>query len=209
MGLSGNEILVDFKQAINDGTAVHVKGALTSGGQTVTLDLFLNENADSEGSIGSSGATIPFKSIGGVDYFHFTDSVLKLTGGDSNPQAAAVLRNKWVSSKSRVGASMQNAFGKFTSYDAFLGLLTASPLDGSNTGMAFTVAAGTNTVNGQKVAMYTDSEDAAVYFPLNGLAYLIEIQTSAASPTGINTLTFTWNQPTKVAPPPSTDIYTG
>ena len=75
--------------------------------------------------------------------------------------------------------------------------------------MAFAVASGTTTLNGQQVAMYTDSEDAAALFPVSGLAYLIEIRTSASGPTGVNTLTFTWNQPTKVAAPPQADIYTG
>jgi hypothetical protein len=209
VGLSGNGILVNFRQAITQGTAVHVNGVLTSAGQTVTLDLYLNKGADASGSIGSSGATIPFRSIGGVDYFQFTDSVLKLTGASSNPQAAAVLRDKWVSSKSRVGSGLESAFSNFTSYDAFLGSLSRSPIGGSNTGISFTVATGTNTFKGRQVAMYTDSEDAAAYFPLTGLAYLIAIQTSASGPTGINTLTFTWNQPAKVAALPNADIYTG
>lgn len=208
-GLSGNGILVNFRQAINEGTAVHVSGVLTSGGQTVTLDLYLNKGADASGSIGSSGATIPFRAVGGVDYFQFTDSVLKLVGVESNPQAVAVLRNKWVSSKSRAGGSLESSFDNFTSYDAFLGLLSGNPIGGSNTGMGFTVASGTSTLNGQQAAMYTDSEDAAAYFPVSGPAYLIEIRTSASGPTGINTLTFTWNQPTKVAAPPKADIYTG
>lgn len=208
-GLSGNEILVNFKQAINEGTAVHVNGVLTSGGQTVTLDLYLNKGADASGSIGSAGATIPFRSVGGVDYYQFTDSVLKLAGVESNPQAVAVLRNKWVSSKSHAGSSMESAFNNFTSYDAFLDLLIGNPVSGSNTGMAFAVASGTSTLNGQQVAVYTDSENATVYFPVTGLAYLIEIRTSDPGPTGIDTLTFTWNQPTKVAVPPKSDIYTG
>lgn len=209
VGLSGNGILVNFRQAINEGTAVHVNGVLTSGGQTITLDLYLNKGADASGSIGTSGATIPFRSVGGIDYFQFTDSVLKLAGVESNPQTVAALRNKWASSKSRVGGSLESSFNNFTSYDAFLGLLSGNPIGGSNTGMAFAVASGTTTLNGQQVAMYTDSEDAAALFPVSGLAYLIEIRTSASGPTGVNTLTFTWNQPTKVAAPPQADIYTG
>lgn len=208
VGLDSNAILVDFREAITEGTAVHVNGVLTSGGQTVTLDLYLNKGGDASGTFSASGATVPFRSIGGVDYFQFTDSVLKLVGADSNPQATA-LRNKWVSAKSRAGSSLESAFSKFTSYDTFLGLLTGNAIDASSTGIAFTVAAGTTTINGQQVAMYTDSEDAAAYFPVTGLAYLIEIRTSASGPMGINTLTFTWNQPTKVAAPAGADIYAG
>jgi hypothetical protein len=134
----GNGILVDFRQAVQEGTAVHVSGALTSGGQTVTLDLYLNKGANSSGTVGASGATVPFRSIGG-----------------------------------------------------------------SNTGIGFAVAKGTTTLNGQPVAVYTDSENAGIYFPATGFAYLIEITS------GTNTLTFTWNQPTKVAAPPSADIFGG
>ena len=209
VGLDSNAILVDFREAITEGTAVHVNGVLTSGGQTVTLDLYLNKGGDASGTFSASGATVPFRSIGGVDYFQFTDSVLKLAGVASNPQVVAVLRNKWVSSKSSAGGGMESAFKNFTSYNAFLSLFAGNPIGGSNTGVGFTVAAGRNTFNGQQVAMYTDSEDAAAYFPLNGTAYLLGIQTSATGPTGVNTLNFTWNQPSKVTAPPTADVYAG
>jgi hypothetical protein len=76
--------------------------------------------------------------------------------------------------------------------------------------MAFAVASGTTTLNGQQVAMYTDSEDAAALFPGVGARVLDRDRDFRLGHTiGVNTLTFTWNQPTEVATPPKSDIYTG
>ncbi len=157
-GLAEAALLTAFKAAVAQGTAVHVKGSVNSSGDHVTLDLQLNkQGASASGTIGASGTTIPIIAVGGVDYFQFTPGVLKLSGADSQPAVAALLKDKWVSSKSTIGSSMATGFSGFASYDAFLTGITSS---GSG-GLSGTTSMGTTTYAGQTVAAYKASDGTA------------------------------------------------
>jgi hypothetical protein len=204
-GLSDAALLTAFKAAAAHATAVHVKGAMTSSGTAVTLDLQLNKTGNSaSGTIGSGGTSIPIIAVGGVTYFQFTDSVEKMVGASSNPAAAAALKNKWVSSNSSIGSGMASGFKGFATYDGFIAGITAS--DGSGA-LDKATPAGTGTYNGQSVAVYKGRDGSEAYFAASGPAYLLQIVNTSSSAAG--TMTFTWNQPTTVTAPPASQTYTG
>jgi hypothetical protein len=200
-GLSDSALLTAFKTAANGATAVHVKGSLKDGTDTISLDLQLNKTAKTaQGTIGAQGATIPIISVGGVDYFQFTDSVIKMAGASS---LGSAIKDKWVSSSSTIGQGMDSGFKTLVSYDDFIGSITADD-SGSLTG---STPSGTTTYNGQTVAVYKADDGTVAYFAATGPAYLLEIQNASSSDAGA--LVFTWNQPTTVAAPPASQIYKG
>jgi hypothetical protein len=203
VGLTEQQLLDAFKKAAGQATAVHVKGAMDSGGQKVSLDLQLNkQGASASGTISDNGAVVPVIAVNDTTYVQMTDSVLKMAG-NIPASAAALLKDKWVSSKSSIGSGMAGQFGRFSSYDSFI-----SSIVGSSDGLlAGTHAAGTTTYNGQSVAVYKDGDGSITYFAATGPAYLLEMQSGATSVSG--TLDFTWNQPTTVTAPPASQIFTG
>lgn len=202
-GLTDQQLLTAFKSAAAQATAVRLKGTMKSGTDEVALDLQLNKQGDSaSGSITSNGTTIPIISVGGTTYVKMTDSVLK-TAGSIPASVAAVLKDKWVSSKSSIGGSMAGGLAEFDSYDGFINGITSS----SNGMVGGSTAAGTTMSNGQSVAVYKNTDGSIAYFAASGPAYLLEVQSAASTASG--SLIFTWNQPTTVTAPPASQIYSG
>ncbi len=200
-GLTDSALLAAFKKAADNATAVHLKGTMKDGPDTIALDLQLNRTPNTaQGTIVAQGATIPIISVGGVDYFQFTDSVIKMAGADA---VAPLIKDKWVSSGTQIGKGMDSGLRSLVSYDEFIGGITSA---GSGD-LAGSSAAGTRTYDGQTVAAYTDENGTEAYFAANGPAYLLAILDSSSSDGGV--LTFDWNKPTTVTAPPDSQIYKG
>lgn len=200
-GLTDSALLAAFKKAADSATAVHVKGTTKEGAQTASLDLQLNRVANTaQGTIGTLGATIPVISVGGVDYFQLTDSVIKLSGAEA---IAPLIRDKWVASDSEVGQGMDSDFKSLISYRGFIAEITSA----DSGGLTGSTAAGTTIYNGQTVAVYKGDDGTEAYFAANGPAYLLAITGSSSSQEGA--LTFVWNRPTTVTAPPASQIYKG
>jgi hypothetical protein len=204
-GLTDAALLTAFKKATAQATAVHVSGSAKAGGTTITLDLQLNKTGNTaSGTVDAGGTTVPFISVGGVTYIQFTDSVLKMSGASSNAAAAALLKNKWVSSKSSAGSSIASSFAGFASYDAFISGMTS---DSGSMAVGNSTPIGTATYKGQTVAVYKGSDGSEASFAASGPAYLLQIASTNSTNSG--TLTFTWNQPTTITAPPASQTYTG
>lgn len=201
VGLTQQQLLTAFNAAVAQATAVHVKGTMTTGSDKSALDLQLNKQADSaQGTVSANGATIPIISIGGTEYVQMTDSLLKMSG-DIPAASAALMKDKWVSSKSSYGSSLTSNFAQFGSFGGFISSMTSST-DGMFNG---TTAAGTATYNGQTVAVYKNGDGSTAYFPPTGPAYVVAV----VPPGGDGSLAFTWNQPTTVSAPPASQIIAG
>jgi hypothetical protein len=221
VGLSGSQLLTAFKSAVASGTAVHVVGSIDQSGTPIALDLNLDKNGTSAGSISQSGATVPIKVVNGVTYIQLTPTLLKQEAA-SDPSITAgvisLIQDKWVSSQSTIGQSLSSSFDGLTSYDAFLATIESGGASASATVTASGSAssppvtlvdlspAGTTSYNGGTVAVYKSSDGSTAYFAASGPAYLEKV-TAAGSTSG--TITFTWNQPVTVTAPPSSDIFTG
>lgn len=203
VGLTQQQLITAFNAATAQATAVHVKGTEVSGTDKSSLDLQLNKQGNSaSGTVASNGATIPIISVGGTEYIQMTDSLLKMSG-NIPASSAALMKDKWVSSKSSTGASLASSFAQFGSFDGFVSSMTSST-DGLFTGAT---AAGTTTYNGQTVAVYKNGDGSTSYFAATGPAYVIAVLAPGGG--GSGTLDFTWNQPTTVSAPPASQILSG
>jgi hypothetical protein len=220
-GLSGSQLLTAFKSAVASGTAVHVVGSVSQSGAPISLDLNLDKNGSSSGSVTQGNENVPIKVVNGVTYVQLTPNLLKQEAA-SDPSISAgvinLIQNKWVSSQSSIGQSLSSSFSGLTNYDAFLatiengGASASATVSASGSASSAPVSlvdltpAGTTSYNGSTVAVYKGSDGSTSYFAASGPAYLEKV-TAAGSTSG--TITFTWNQPVTVTAPPSADIFTG
>ena len=219
-GLSGSQLLTAFKSAVASGTAVHVVGSVDQSGTPISLNLNLDKNGTSAGSVSQGAATVPLKVVNGVTYIQLTPTLLKQEAATDPAVTAGVIsliQNKWVSSQSSIGQSISSSFDPFTSYDTFLASIesgsastsatdTASSASSASLTLGDLTAAGTTSYNGGTVAVYKSSDGSTAYFAASGPAYLEKV-TATGSTSG--TITFTWNQPVTVTAPSASDIFSG
>lgn len=202
-GMTDSALRAAFTAAANGATAVHMKGSLVQNGQTISLDLQLNKDDSSQGTIAIGTAQLPVKAVAGVDYVQFTSSFIQYTAKQEGVSASALaaLANKWVSSNSSTGKSITTSFAQFMTFSAVVKSIT----DNSDGDKA--TAAGTTTLDGQTVALYGTTKGSKLYFATTGPAYLLREDDSGSQGTG--TINLTWNEPTRVSAPPASEIYGG
>lgn len=224
-GLSGPRLQSAFKAAVAAGTAVHVVGSVAQSGSTFSLDMNLDKNGSTEGTITQSGATIPIKVVDGVTYIQLTPQFLKQEAAVDpaiTPSVINAIQNKWVSSKSAIGESLASGLAGLTGYESFLATIenggaspsasasgpaaSASASGSGGLDLATLTPAGTTTYNGKTVAVYKGADGTTAYFAASGPAYLEKVTATGAEP---GTLTFTWNQPVTVTAPPPSEIFSG
>lgn len=202
-GLSDSALRAAFTTAANGATAVHMKGSSAQGGQTVTLDLQLNKNDSSEGTISIGSAQLPIKVVNGVDYMQMTPSFVQYVAKQQGVSASALsaISGKWVSSNSSMGKSMAQSFSQFMTFSAVVKGVSDNPDKDVAT------AAGTTALDGQTVALYNTTKGSKLYFAATGPAYMLREDDTGSNGTG--SVAFTWNQPTTVSAPPASQIYNG
>jgi hypothetical protein len=181
---------------------MHVTGTQTQQGQSITLDLALNKDDTTDGSIALGSAKLPVKAVGGVVYVQMTPSFIQFMATQQKVSASALasLTDKWITSQSASGKSLTDGFSAFMTYSKI-----ATNFAGNSSNDPAT-AAGTKTLNGQTAAYYTTKQGSKLYFAATGPAYLLREEDSGSGGTG--SINITWNEPTKVAAPPASDIVT-
>lgn len=200
--LTSAQVVARYQAALAAIDAAHVKGTLIQGGQAATLDIQVNKDNTSEGSITTNATTIPFiglsSSLGYIQYTAGLESAAKID--PASPVGKALL-NKWASSNTTLGAAYNQAIAPMASWSSI------TQLTGPTTDTY--AYQGTATVNGRQVVQYKDKSatagvpDALVSFPVSGP--MLPVQMSAGTSGG---LSFVWNQPTKVTAPPAADLAT-
>ena len=183
--LTQAELLTRLQDALADVTALHMKGKIIEDGSTTTVDMQLNKDGSSQGTMVTPGATVPIIVVDGVTYTQVTSSYAV-----SSPSASDAKVGDWVELTGQAASSATD-FG-----------LMLQELD-SPSKYSYTYQ-GTSTVGGRSVAQYKEvpvgtGVEKVLSIPLSGAALPISVDGGAAG-----TFTFAWNQPTKVvAPPPS------
>lgn len=202
-GLTDSALRAAFAAAAKGASAVHMKGAVTSSGQTISIDVHLNKDESTDGTLTIGTAQLPVKAIGGVYYLEFTPSFIQYMAKQqgSNPAAFSMLSGKWVSSNSTMGKNLASSFSQFMSYSTMI-----KQVEDNSDGDTVT-AAGTTTLNGQSVAVYNSTKGSKLYFAASGPAYFLEQVVGGSD--GSGTIDYTWNQPTTVSPPPASQIFNG
>lgn len=199
VGLSSGAIKAAITSANSQATALHVTGTLTLTGGTLTLDAHFNRNGPSSGTLGFEGATVPFVSTTGADYFQLTASfmsLIKMTGTSA--------RGMWVTGTSSAGGAVVTLFSSFLTLSNFLSHGLACR------GGTFTYT-GLQQLGSQHVAVYQEQGDGGASFqcdyPVAGAALVLR-DSGGAGDSG-QTLDLTWNQPTTVAIPHASQIFSG
>lgn len=195
--LTAAEVGSAITRATQQASAVHVRGALNTDGARIKLDLQLNQDS-AGGSVEKDGAVIPLVRLGDVTYLQVSESVVTMAGLSPTTKPGSLLKDKWVTSQSRLGSAMAADFKEFLAYRGFVdntvGQLRSSTFTDS----------GTDTVNGTRVLVFRSPEgvvDVAASEP----HYPVRI----ADPQH-GTLDFTgWNQTVAVTAPPAKDLYSG
>lgn len=205
-GLSQSQLLSRLGTALASVTAMHMKGTMSSGGDSVSMDMQLNQDGTAQGTISVSGMTLPMIVVGSASYIQITpsyESTIKASvasSGDSQEAGfvSALLVGKWV--KLSGSDSLSQGMGGLTSFSQMKQQLESN--DDSDT---YTYE-GKSTIDGQAVAQYKDydktSGTATMSVPLTGS--VLPVQLNAGSQGTM--MTFTWNEPTKVTAPAADDV---
>lgn len=199
-GKTATEILDASLAAANKATSVTAKGAITQGGQEITLDLQVGQEA-AQGSISAEGAEIEIKVLAGKTYFKLSgESFAKIAGQDDSPEVAeaisALLGDKWLVAPDEESAGQLGSLGQFGQKDELLkGILTP---DGNAT------VKGTGEVNGQPVVLLESTDGTGTLaIATTGEPYPLQIKGSEGADGG--QIDFTdWNAPVNVTAP--TDV---
>jgi hypothetical protein len=183
-------------------TALHISGSMDAGGSSATINVQLNKDS-AQGTLSSSGVTIPFVYVNGTTYVQLTAALLEGQSVSTSSSQGKAMLDKWVSSKTTFGKSLSSGLDSFDDVSSFVSQLSTDPGEKI-------IADGTTTLKGQTVAAYKDDDpqggDTELFLPLSGPALPIE-ETGSGSNAG--TATFTWNQPTTITAPAASQIFNG
>lgn len=197
-------LLTTIESSASRASAVHVAGSAVDGGTSVAMDLQLNKDGSAAGTITESGTTIPLVVTDSVYYVQFTEKLMAGNGIDPGSAAGTLLLNKWVPSTSKVlaGTDMVASLKPVLDYNSLLSNML------SQARAEVPKAAGSDTVDGTPVRVYTMSDGTKVDVATAAPHYLIRL--SAPRSAGPAQLDFTgWDRPVKIAPPPASEVYAG
>jgi hypothetical protein len=200
-GLSNAQVTARYKSALATITAVHLKGSTSQGGQTVTLDIQINKDNTSEGSISTAGVTVPFIHAGKLGYIQYTRGLEIDAKIDPGTQVGRFILDKWAPSNTTLGSVYNQDLASFTTYSDVAQIAEPS-------GDTYTYL-GTAAIDGQQVAQYKDVPAATgdpvvtVSFPARGAMLPLEVSAGESGE-----LSFVWNQPTTITAPPAADVIT-
>lgn len=195
--LTADRVGAEITAAYQGTSAVHVRATTTEGSTTSKVDVQLNKDS-AGGTITQGDATVPVRRVGGVYYVQMTDSVLKMAGLSPTASPGRLMRNKWVSSESKLGAEVTNNTKEALSYEEFI-----SHTAGEITKGTFT-AAGKDSVDGVPVLVFKDGDGSTSAVTEASPHYLIR------ATNGTDTLDFSgWDEPVAVTAPAAADLYSG
>ncbi|MEV6628008.1 hypothetical protein AB0M83_37400 [Amycolatopsis sp. NPDC051106] len=191
--LDGSKAGSAVADAAKQAKAVHVRGTVSEGG--VNLDLQLNPSSAS-GTVVQDGLEIPVLRDGDKYYFRFSQSLIDKAGIPAS--VGKQLKDKWVSSKSQIGAGIGESFKQFLDYKTFtdntVGQLASE-----------TFKAGGETTAGGVPALTFTSVDGTATVAAADPHYLLRMQAPKEG-----TLEFSdWDKPTTVTAPKASEIYSG
>jgi hypothetical protein len=199
-----DKLVSTIKSAATSANAVHIKGSFTDNGTAESLDVQLNKDGSASGTIAQGGTTIPIIVAKKVYYVQFTKQLMSGNGIDPTSAAGKLLLNKWVPSTATMlkGSGMVDGLKQAVDFNSLVPSLfdqmtNDKPKD-----------AGTDTVNGTPVHVYTSTDGSKADIASTTPHYLMRLSEPASQ--GKGQLDFTgWNKPVKISPPAAADIYSG
>ena len=184
---SATQIVSESKTAADGASAVHVSGALTSGGSPVTLDLNLVAGKGARGELSQNGASFKLILLGDTAYISGSPAFYRSLGGTA---AAQIFNGKWLKASAKTGDFA--SFGQLADMRKLI--------DSTLAGHGAVTKGSITVVNGQKVIAVNDgSKQGTLYVATTGKPYPIQLS-KGGSESG--KITFDrWNQPVAIAAP--------
>jgi hypothetical protein len=186
-----NDILSSATNAIQSAKSVHVSGALSSGGQSIKLDLNILSGQGAKGTMSQNGLSFQIIAAGKYVYINGSPGFWKQFGGAA---AATLFQGKWLKAPSNSSdfASLSSLTNLHSLAQALL------------TGHGTLSKGSTTTVNGQKVISVTDtSKSSKLYVATTGKPYPVEI---AKTGSGAQHVDFDHYNATVALTPPAKSI---
>ncbi len=184
---SADEIVAAMQTAVSTATSVHIVGAGTSGGSSISLNLKLVRGKGGTGHIALGGLGFDIIRIGQKVYINASKNFLLHYAGSS----AASLSGRWFFvSESTKGLG---SLGSLTNIEALINQILASH---------GTLAKGdTTTIGGQPAIAIKDTKNGGVlYIATTGPAYPLELTPGKNNGTGVIKFT-SWDQPIALKAP--------
>jgi hypothetical protein len=184
---SAEQIVSDSKTAADGASAVHVSGALTSGGTPVKLDLNLVAGKGARGELSQNGASFKLILIGSTAYISGSSAFYRSLGGNA---AAQIFQGKWLKASAKTG--------DFASFSQLADMRKL--IDSTLAGHGSIVKGATTVVNGQKaIAVNDSSKQGTLYVATTGKPYPLQLS-KGGSENG--KITFDrWDQPVAISAP--------
>jgi hypothetical protein len=170
-GASGNGIATDSPQAIATAAgkaldvvrSVHVTGTVASGGEKISLDLWLVSGKGARGTMILNGLSAQIVSLGSKLYINGSPAFWKHYGGS----AASLFEGKWLETKA--SSSSASAFANLTNLHSVVGKL----LTGATAGKQLTKGK-TTTIDGHG-AIALMQGGGTLYVATSGPPYPLEL----------------------------------
>lgn len=181
--LTQAQLLSRMQRAIDAEPAMHIKGTITDNGMTITVDMQLNRDGTSQGTMTTGKVVTPVIVVDGNLY---TQAPASRAMGTSSPSGA--MAGQWTETKAQGGALSATNF-----------TVMAAELDAPSN-YTYTYK-DTSTIGGVAVARYAEAipgaaADRVLSIPLTGAALPVAVDGGETG--GIS---FTWGKPTKVVAP--------
>ena len=157
------QVVTDALQAAVGAKAVHVSGAIVSGGTPLTLDIHIVKDTGGSGEMSEQGLKFQLVRVGAKAYIKGSDAFYKKFSGAG---AAALLHDKWLA-----GSATTGNLASLTSLTDISKLFTGAL--GSHGKLK---NAGETTYNGQKAVAIKDlTNGGTLYVAATGTPYPIAI----------------------------------
>jgi hypothetical protein len=184
---SAEQIVSESKRAADGASAVHVSGALTSGGSPVTLDLSLVAGKGARGELSQNGASFKLILLGDTAYISGSPAFYRNLGGTA---AAQIFDGKWLKASAKTG--------DFASFSQLADMRKL--IDTTLAGHGAVAKGATTVVNGQKaIAVNDSSKDGTLFVATTGKPYPLQLSKGGSESGKISF--DRWNQPVAIAAP--------
>lgn len=164
---SVTQIGQDVAAAMKGLKSFHIAGSVTDSGQTIGIDLVVENSGPGGGSMSMNGVTFQLVVNGSKVYFKGDQSFWEKTGG-VNASVANLFAGKWVTGVP--SSSDLQSLAQLTNVNSFVSGLTSSSSGGPN-GTKGSVT----TFHGQS-ALPIRSSDGTAYVAASGAPYLLGFQ---------------------------------
>jgi hypothetical protein len=181
-----------MKTSIQHATSVRMTGTVTTGGQTLRLDLSMTKAGEMSGQIAAGQAAFTVLTTGGKSYIKVTASFLKYA---KVPAAAcAVMCDKYLLATGSLQSGLTGSISWSQMLDGSSKQINANNM--TNTGKV--------TVNGQPAWALRSTDGGVGYVAAQGTPYLLRI----SAPKGqTGQIDFSeWNSVTIPPPPPASQV---